>query len=85
MTEKEAAHLRLLRLLPVRTHAQRPRVRVAVPLVKKTTAKVRTPKENTMVREKVLALFARGLNTVQIGRKLNISRQLAYYHAKLRR
>jgi hypothetical protein len=86
MNEIKAAHLRMLRILPVRTHVQRPRPQVAVlPLVKKTTARVRTLKENSYVREKVCALFAQGLNAVQIAMELKISRQLAYYHVSRRR
>ena len=76
------AHIRLLQTLPVRTHVQRPPTPKPTPLVRKSTARVRTPKQYAKLRNKASALFDRGFNTVQIGRRLKISRQLAYYLLK---
>jgi hypothetical protein len=76
------AHIRLLQTLPVRTHTQRPPVKPPSPLVRKSTARVRTLKQTSKLRGRVVALFERGFNTVQIGRRLKISRQLAYYLLK---
>jgi hypothetical protein len=76
------AHFRLMQALPVRTHVQRPPVKKPSPLVRKSTARVRTLKQTSRLRSRVIALFERGLRPVQIGRRLKISRQLAYYLLK---
>jgi hypothetical protein len=76
------AHFRLIQTLPVRTHTQRPPPPKPSPLVRKSTARVRTLKQTSRLRDKAIALFDRGLTTIQIGRRLKISRQLAYYLLK---
>lgn len=84
MNHQLAAHLRLLETLPVRTHAWRfvqPRSTEAK-AKSKSTARVRTLKQTSKLRAKVIELNKLGLTNPQIGRRLNISRQLAYYLLK---
>lgn len=76
-------HLRLMQQLPVRTHIKKPPIHErSIHAPKKTTARTRTLRQTSKIRAKVKELRAKGLTNPQIGRKLNISRQLAYYLLK---
>ena len=81
MSAQLEAHIRLLSALPVRTHLQQPVV-LRVSRAKKNTARVRTLKQTSKLRSKVLELKKLGLTNPQIGRRMKISRQLAYYLLK---